>query len=82
MIGKKRVFCHHEAFGLLDSTPRLIAYEKGLTVAILSSYSLCEPAVLSLFFLVTIVATVPRFSEERHWKVHPEFETWQEEGGV
>jgi hypothetical protein len=81
MIGKKRVFCHHEAFGLLvDSTPRLvIAPEKGLTLVFLSSYSssLCESAVLTQFFLVTLAAVAPQFSEERLWKVHPEFESWR-----
>jgi hypothetical protein len=80
MIGKKRVFCHHEAFGLLvDSIPRLIAPAKGLAVVVLSSYSssLCESAVLTQFFLVTLAAVAPQFSEERLWKVHPEFESWR-----
>jgi hypothetical protein len=77
MIEKKRVFCHHEASGLLDSTPRLIASEKGPTVLIHFSSSLCESALLTLSFLVTLAAVVPQFSEERLWKVHPAFESWQ-----
>ena len=30
------------------------------------------------FLVILVVAAVPRFSEDRLWKVHPEFQTWQE----